>query len=43
MPDGVLHRHFTIAADGVTAVRLSRGIYIVTLNDGWGYKVAVSD
>ncbi|MDR1675071.1 MAG: FG-GAP-like repeat-containing protein [Tannerella sp.] len=40
-PDGVLHRHFTIAADGVTAVRLSRGIYIVTLNGDRGYKVVL--
>jgi hypothetical protein len=39
-PDGILRRQFVIAVDGVTALRLERGIYIVTLN-GREYKIVV--
>jgi hypothetical protein len=40
-PDGILRREFTATEDGITTVRLDRGIYIVTLNGGAGYKVRV--
>jgi hypothetical protein len=39
--DGILHRLFAIIDDGTTTVRLERGVYIVTLNGGVGYKVIV--
>jgi hypothetical protein len=39
--EGILQRLFTITEDGATIVRLERGVYIVTLNDGIGYKVIV--
>jgi hypothetical protein len=37
----VLRQAFTIDSDGLTDVRLERGIYIVTLDGGTGYKVRV--
>jgi uncharacterized repeat protein (TIGR01451 family) len=39
--DGILHQQFTVTEDGTTTVRLNRGVYIVTLNGGAGYKVRV--
>jgi hypothetical protein len=38
--EGVLQRQFTITDDGTTTVRMERGIYIVTMDDGTGWKVA---
>jgi uncharacterized repeat protein (TIGR01451 family) len=38
--EGILRRQFTISEDGITTIRLERGIYIVTL-DGTGYKVRI--
>jgi uncharacterized repeat protein (TIGR02543 family) len=42
-PDGVLHRRHTILAPGLTKIRLAEGLYIITLNNGDGRKVVVSD
>ncbi|MDR2384376.1 MAG: hypothetical protein LBD80_01750 [Tannerella sp.] len=39
--DGIQQRQLTIIVDGITTVRLERGMYIVTLNGGAGYKVIV--
>jgi hypothetical protein len=39
--EGILQRLFAITEDGTTTVSLERGIYIVTLNDGVGYKVII--
>jgi hypothetical protein len=40
--DAILRQTFTIDRDGVTDVRLERGIYIVTLDGGTGYKVKIN-
>jgi hypothetical protein len=42
-PDGVLRRHFVTTVDGVTTVRLERGVYVVTINGGKGFKIVVSN
>ncbi|MDR1676568.1 MAG: hypothetical protein LBR86_08900, partial [Tannerella sp.] len=42
-PDGVLHYRFDTAIDGVTTLRLTHGLYIVTLNGGTGSKVVISE
>jgi hypothetical protein len=39
--EGMLQRQLTIADDGITTVRMERGVYVVTVDDGWGWKVAV--
>jgi hypothetical protein len=39
--EGILQRLFTITEDGTKTVRLERGVYVVTLNDGAGYKVII--
>jgi hypothetical protein len=39
--EGILHRQLTATADGATAVRMERGIYIVTIDHGTGWKVRV--
>jgi hypothetical protein len=38
-PDGVLYAQHTIITEGTTQIHLPQGIYIVTLNNGIGYKV----
>ncbi|MDR1223996.1 MAG: hypothetical protein LBL07_14130 [Tannerella sp.] len=40
-PDGILHRLQTVIAAGETRIKLPRGIYIVTLNNGAGQKVMI--
>jgi uncharacterized repeat protein (TIGR02543 family) len=40
-PDGQLHRLQTAVAAGETRIKLPRGIYIVTLNNGIGQKVII--
>jgi uncharacterized repeat protein (TIGR02543 family) len=40
-PDGMLHRLRTIVAAEETRIKLSSGIYIVTLNSGIGQKVII--
>ncbi|MDR1115205.1 MAG: hypothetical protein LBL33_03480, partial [Tannerella sp.] len=40
-PDGILHKLQTIVASGETRIKLQRGIYIVTLNNGVGQKVII--
>jgi hypothetical protein len=39
--EGILRQTFTTDRDGLTGVRLERGIYIVTLDGGAGYKAKV--
>jgi hypothetical protein len=41
-PDGVLQRRFVVARDGISTCRPGRGVYIVTLNGGTGYKVTTN-
>jgi hypothetical protein len=41
--EGVLRRLFAIIDDGTTTVRLERGLYIVTLDGGAGYKVIIDN
>jgi hypothetical protein len=41
-PEGILRRHFVTDIDGVTSLRLVRGIYFVTLNNNDGYKIAIN-
>jgi hypothetical protein len=38
-PDGILRRRFETITDGVTTLRPGRGIHIVTLNGGTGWKI----
>jgi hypothetical protein len=38
---GVLLQQKTITADGITTIPLERGIYVVTLDGGAGYKVII--
>ncbi|MDR1097101.1 MAG: hypothetical protein LBL57_03110, partial [Tannerella sp.] len=40
-PDGILHRLQTVVAAGETRIKLQRGVYIVTLNNGAGQKVMI--
>jgi uncharacterized repeat protein (TIGR01451 family) len=39
--EGLLQQLLTITDDGTTTVRLERGVYVVTLNGGVGYKVII--
>ena len=41
-PDGIMHHTQTIVAAGETKIKLPRGIYIVTLNNGTGKKVIIN-
>jgi hypothetical protein len=40
-PKGILQRELVIVTDDITTVKLERGIYIITLNNGAGYKVRI--
>jgi uncharacterized repeat protein (TIGR02543 family) len=40
-PDGILHRLQTVVAAGETRIKLQRGVYIVTINNGAGQKVMI--
>jgi hypothetical protein len=40
-PDGELYEQHTVITEGVTEIRLERGIYVVTLNNGIGKKVVI--
>jgi uncharacterized repeat protein (TIGR02543 family) len=39
--DGILQKQLTIVSDGATTTKLERGIYVVTINNGKGYKVII--
>jgi hypothetical protein len=41
--DGILCRHFITTVDGLTTLRPGQGIYIVTLNDGTGWKIVIRE
>ena len=41
--DGVLREQQTIVSPGVTTKKLSRGIYVVTVNNNIGRKVVLTD
>jgi len=38
---GVLYRQQTIMSQGITQIKLQRGVYIVTLNNGIGKKIVI--
>jgi uncharacterized repeat protein (TIGR01451 family) len=40
-PEGVLFKQQTLLTKGVTKIKLHRGIYIVTLNNGTGVKIVI--
>jgi uncharacterized repeat protein (TIGR01451 family) len=40
-PDGTLYEQQTVITEGMTEIRLSQGIYVVTLNNGIGQKVVI--
>ena len=39
--EGVLFEQQTIASAGTTTMKLSRGIYIVTINNCFGHKIRI--
>jgi uncharacterized repeat protein (TIGR01451 family) len=41
-PDGMLYDQRTVITEGTTEIKLPRGIYIVTLNNGIGQKVLIN-
>ena len=41
--DGVLREQRMIVAPGITTMKLSRGLYVVTINNSIGYKVALTE
>jgi hypothetical protein len=39
--EGILQRQLTVTADGTATVRLERGVYVVTLDGGAGWKIVI--
>jgi uncharacterized repeat protein (TIGR02543 family) len=39
--EGILQRQLTIVSDGATTIKLGRGVYVVTINNGKGHKVFI--
>jgi hypothetical protein len=42
-PSGILYNQRTILPSGIISIKLPAGIYIVTLNNGTGWKVAIEN
>jgi uncharacterized repeat protein (TIGR01451 family) len=39
--EGILQRQLIITDDGTTSIRMERGVYVATLDDGLGWKVVI--